>query len=118
MEQKSLPEQVVELIDGIIDIEQAELLIKKIRIAYDHPKEWVACFPGCNTGQNLGLSRQQLISVWGLVERSIQQEAAQLPGKKKKIIKPINVSARIQGFILLNAKMDFDIAQRRQNQDL
>lgn len=117
MEQKSLPEQVVALTDGIIDIEQAELLIRKIRIAYDYPTQWLASTPGINTGRNQGLSKMQLISVWKLVEQAIQQAEELLPEADRKVILPINISARIQGNILLNATMDFEISRRLQKAD-
>ena len=42
MEEKDLPEQMMELTEGKIDREQAELLIRKIRVAYEHPKQWMA----------------------------------------------------------------------------
>jgi hypothetical protein len=114
MEQKILQEQVVELTDGLIDLEQAGLLIKKIHVAYDHPTQWMACFPGINTGHNQGLSKHQLISVWKLVERAIQQDAELLSGPDKKVVPAINISARIQGYILFNASMDFEISKRMQ----
>ncbi len=71
MNEKNLPEQVIELTAGKINLEQAELLIQKIRVDFEHPKQWMACFPGINTARSQGLSRKQFISVWELVELSI-----------------------------------------------
>lgn len=118
MKQKNLPEQVVELTDGIIDIEQAKLLIQKIHVAYDHPTQWMACFPGINTGHNQGLSRQQLISVWIVVEQAIQQVAERNADPDKRAVPSINISSRIQGYILFNGAMDFEISRGQQKTGL
>ena len=114
MEEKDLPEQMMELTEGKIDREQAELLIRKIRVAYEHPKQWMACFPGLNTARCQQLSREECIAVWKLVERSLQQADERLPAEQRLGIVPINISARIQGYKLLNGAMDFNYARRQE----
>ncbi len=114
MEEKDLPEQMMELTEGKIDREQAELLIRKIRVAYEHPKQWMACFPGLNTVRCQQLSREECISVWKLVERWLQQEDERLPEDRRLGIVPINISARIQGYKLLNGAMDFYYERRQE----
>ena len=104
----------MELTEGKIDHEQAELLIRKIRVAYVHPKQWMACFPGLNTTRCQQLSREECIAVWKLVERSLQQADERLPAEQRLGIVPINISARIQGYKLLNVAMDFDYARRQE----
>ncbi len=49
MAEKDLPKQMMELTGGEINREQTELLIRKIRVTYEHSKHWMACFPGLNT---------------------------------------------------------------------
>ena len=114
MEEKDLPEQMIELTGGKINREQAELLIRKIRVAYEHPKQWMACFPGINTACYQNLSRGECIAVWKLVERSFQQEDERLPADQRVGIVPINISARIQGAKLLNVSMDFYYERRQE----
>ena len=115
MGEKDLPEQMMELTEGKIDREQAELLIQKIRVAYEHPKQWMACFPGLNTARCQKLSLEECIAVWKLVEQSLQQEDERLPADQRLGIVPINISARIQGYKLLNVAMDFDYARRQES---
>lgn len=114
MEEKDLPEQMMELTEGKIDREQAELLIRKIRVAYEHPKQWMACFPGLNTARCQQLSREECIAVWKLVEQSLQQADERLPAEQRLGIVPINISARIQGYKLLNGAMDFYYERRQE----
>ena len=115
MEEKDLPEQMMELTEGKIDREQAELLVRKIRVAYEHPKQWMACFPGLNTTRCQQLSLKECMAVWKLVEQSLQQADERLPAEQRLGIVPINISARIQGYKLLNVAMDFDYARRQES---
>ncbi len=114
MEEKDLQEQMIELTGGKINREQAELLIRKIRVAYEHPKQWMACFPGINTARYQKLLLDECIAVWKLVEHSFQQEDERLPADQRLGIVPINIGARIQGAKLLNVAMDFYYERRQE----
>ena len=117
MNEKNLPEQVIELTAGKINLEQAELLIQKIRVDFEHPKQWMACFPGINTARCQGLSREQFISVWKLVELAIFQDTELHSDVAKRNIRPQSISGRIQGYILLNGAMDLEISERQQKNE-
>jgi len=114
MNQKSLPEKVIDLTGGKIDLETAEVLIEKIQWGVQHHTNWMSCFPAINVARNHGLSRKQAIAVWDLVEYAMQREADAARDPEKRPIPKINISGRLQGYVLFNAAQDHEISQRLQ----